>query len=211
MHGLRLATSAALATICLGSLASCVSLNASKHTYDIVSPALRLNGADLRMQVKPEGTAGGSYAVSAMVVSAAVATFDGPFRWRIEAIGEPGKQQSLVVHRIRTRTARTKRDEWYPTTHLGKRADFKPVQDKPGLARAIYPIPGLLQVKPREDGALEILVDLTVVATGRAERKLVRFRMDPSQKRHDEFIFVPTEIVKSIGQSPADWDESGWD
>ena len=193
------------------SLASCVSLNAKKHTYGVVSPAVRLNGADLRMQVKPEGTTGGSYAVSAMVVSAAVATFDGPFRWRIEASGETGKQESLVVHRIRTRTTKTHRDEWYPAAHLGKRADFKPVKDKPGVARAVYPIPGLLQVKPREDGGLEILVDATVVAKGRAERKLVRFRMDPSQKRQDEFIFVPTEIVRSIGESPADWDESGWD
>jgi hypothetical protein len=34
--------------------------------------------------------------------------------------------------------------------------------------------------------------------------------MDPSQKRQDEFIFVPTEIVKSIGKSPADWEDKGW-
>lgn len=211
MHGSRVAARAALGAVCLVSLASCVSLNAKKHTYGVVSPAVRLNGADLRMQVKPEGTSGGTYAVSAMVVSAAVATFDGPFRWRIEATGETGKHESLVVHRIRTRTATTRRDEWYPTAYLEKRADFKLAKDKPGVARAVYPIPGLLQVKPRVDGALEILADATVVAKGRAERQQVRFRMDPSQKRQDEFIFVPTEIVKSFGESPADWDDSGWD
>jgi hypothetical protein len=61
------------------------------------------------------------------------------------------------------------------------------------------------------DGALEVFVDLTVVAESRRERKLVRFRMDPSQKRQDEFIFVPTEIINSIGKSMADWDETGWD
>ena len=211
MHGLRLATSAALATAFCASLTGCVSLTAKKHTYGAVSPAVRLNGAEIQMQVKPEGTDGGTYAVSAMVVSAAMATFDGPFRWRIEASGEMGKQEFLVVHRIRTRTAKTQRDEWYPAEHLGKRASFKPSKGETGITRAIYPIPGLLQVKPRADGALEIVVDLTVVAEGRSERKRVRFRMDPSQKRADEFIFVPTEIVKSIGQSPADWDESGWD
>lgn len=163
------------------------------------------------MQVKPEGTDGGTYALSAMVVSAAMATFDGPFRWRIEATGETGRQEYFVVHRIRTRTEKTRRDEWYPADHLGRRAEFKQSKGEAGATRAIYPIPGLLQVKPRVDGALEILADLTVVTKGRNERKLVRFRMDPSQKRQDEFIFVPTEIVKSIGQSPADWEEIGWD
>ena len=211
MHGPRLATRAALAAVFFAAPTSCVSLNAKKHTYGAASPAVHLNGADVRMQVKPEGTDGGTFAVSAMVVSAAIATFDGPFRWRIEATGEPGKQEFLVVHRIRTRTAKTHRDEWYPTAHLGQRAAFKPSNREKGTTRAIYPVPGLLQVKPRTDGALEIVVDLTVVANGRHERKLVSFHMNPSQKRQDEFIFVPTEIVKSIGQSPADWDESGWD
>ncbi len=163
------------------------------------------------MQVKPEGTDGGSYAISAMVVSAAVATFDGPFRWRVEATGQSEVQESLVIHRIRTRTGKTKRDEWYPVEHLGKRADFKQAKGETGVTRAVYPIPGLLVVKPRVDGALEISVDLTISASDRRERKRVIFKMDPSQKRQDEFIFVPTEIVNSFGKSPEDWEESGWD
>ena len=211
MHGAGLATRAALGGQLLVALTGCVSLTAKKHTYGAVSPAVHLGGAEIRMQVKPEGTDGGTYALSAMVVSAAIATFDGPFRWRIEATGETGRQEYLVVHRIRTRTAKTHREEWYPTDHLGMRVDFKASKGEAGITRAIYPIPGLLQVKPRVDGALEILVDLTVVTNARGGRKLVSFRMDPSQKRQDEFIFLPTEIVKSIGQSPADWDESGWD
>ena len=104
-----------------------MSLIAKKNTYDSAasSPPVRVNGAEIRMQVKPEGTSGGSYALSAMVVSAAVATLDGPFRWRIEATGEAGRQEYLVVHRIRTRTGKTGRDEWYPAGLLGKKADFK--------------------------------------------------------------------------------------
>ncbi len=194
-------------------MSGCISLIAKKHTYGTAasSPPVRVNGTDIRMQVKPEGTEGGSYALSAMVVSAAVATFDGPFRWRLEATGEMGKQESLVVHRIRTVTGKTKRDEWYPVAHLGKRADFTRRKGETGAIRAVYPIPGLLQVKPLEDGALDVYVDLTVVSKGRSERKLVQFRMDPADKRQDEFIFVPTEIVQSIGKSPADWEDTGWD
>ena len=163
------------------------------------------------MQVKPEGTAPGSYTLSAMVVSAAVATLEGPFRWRLNATGVAGKQKSLVVHRIRTRTSKSSRDEWYPVSYLGKRADFSPRSGSATVTRAIYPIPGLLKVQPKEDGALDVFVDLTVNSAGKSERKLVHFRMDPSDKRQDEFIFVPTEIVKSFGQSTADWDDSGWD
>jgi len=163
------------------------------------------------MQVKPEGTDGGSYALSAMVVSAAVATMDGPFSWRLEATGVSGIHESLVIHRIHTRTSKSKRDEWYPASHLGRRADFKVVKSAPGSSRAVYPIPGLLVVKPIEDGNLEVTVDLTVRAKGHGERKLVRFRMDPSRKRQDEFIFLPAEIVRSIGKSPSEWEDPGWD
>ncbi len=210
MHGGRLIARAALLCGILVT-SSCVSLIASKHTYSTSSPAVRVNGADIRMQVKPEGSTGGSYSFSAMVVTAAVATFDGPFRWRIEATGEPGKHEALVVHRIHTRTTTTRRDEWYPATGLGKRAEF--IKDKESVekARAAYPIPGLLMVKPLEDGELEVTVDLTVIANGRSERKRVRFRMDPSQKRQDEFIFLPAEIVENIGKSPDQWEEKGWD
>lgn len=213
MHGGQLAARAALLIIGLGSLTSCVSLIAKKNTYDVAasSPAVRVNGADIRIQLKPEGTSGGNYAVSAMVVSAAVATLDGPFRWRIEGVGQPGKHDYLVVHQIRTRTGTSKRDEKFPAGLLGKKAEFKAAKNDPASTRAVYPIPGRLEVKPREDGALEILVDLTVVTSGKGVRQQVRFRMDPSEKRQDEFIFLPTEIIQNIGKSPADWDEKGWD
>ncbi len=210
MHGFRPAARVALIFGLLGS-AGCMNLVAKKHTYAAASSPVRVNGADIRMQVKPEGTDGGSYALSAMVVTAAVATFDGPFSWRLEATGKAGELESLVVHRIHTRTGKTKRDEWYPASHLNKRADFKPVKADLTSSRAVYPIPGLLVVKPREDGNLVVTVDLTVRAHGRAERKLVRFRMDPSEKRGDEFIFLPAEIVENIGKSPAEWEDPAWD
>jgi hypothetical protein len=188
-----------------------MSLIGSKHTYTASSPPIAVKGAAIRMQVRPEGTAGGSYAFSAMVVGAAVATFDGPFRWRLEATGRTGSHESLVVHRIHTRTATTRRDEWYPVDHLGKRAEFFNVRKEPGVARAVYDIPGLLVVKPREDGALEVTVDLTVRADSRSERRQVRFRMDPAQQRQDEFVFLPAEIVKGISTPPEEWEDPGWE
>jgi hypothetical protein len=213
MHGCRLPARAALVAIGSIALSGCISLIAKKHTYGTAasSPPVRVNGTDIRMQVKPEGTEGGSYALSAMVVSAAMATFDGPFRWRLEASGEMGLQEYFVVHRIRTVTSKTRRDEWYPASHLGKRADFTRPKGETGATRAVYPIPGLLKVKPLEDGALDVYVDLSMVSAGRSERKLVHFRMNPSDKRQDEFIFLPTEIVRSIGKSPENWDDAGWD
>jgi len=210
MHGIRLTASASLISGACLSLSSCVSLMAKKNSYSS-SPLVRVNGAEIRMQVKPQGTSGGSYAVSAMIVSAAVATFDGPFSWRLEALGQPGKHQYLIVHRIRTRTSLSKRDEWYPAAHLGRRSDFRLPKGELQTSRAVYPVPGLLQVKPKEDGALDVMVDLTIVAKPGSERKIIRFRMDPSQSRQDEFIFIPTEIVQSIGKSTEDWQDQGWD
>ena len=202
-----------MAVIFAGILGGCVGIRANKRSYDsgASSPPVIVNGTEIRMRVKPEGIAPGRFTVSAMVVSAAVATLDGPFRWRFEATGEVGKQESLVIHRIRTRTAKTFRDEWYPADRLGKRADFTRKEGATGPTRAVYPIPGLLRVMPKEDGALDVEVDLTVTTVDRNVRKTVSFRMEPSEKRQDEFVFIPTEIVESIGKSTADWDDKGWD
>lgn len=194
-------------------LTNCVSMRATKHTYaaNASSPSVKVNGASVRLQLRPEGTSGGSYVVSAMVVAAAVTTLDGPFRWRIEATGQENHHESMVIHRLRTQTKLTKRDEWYPTRYLGKPADFTKPTGSRSPWRAVFEIPGTLQVKPREDGALEILADLSIRADGQTQRKIVKFRLDPSQTRQDEFIFVPTEIVKSIGKPMSEWDETGWD
>lgn len=194
-------------------LGGCVSMRATKHTYaaNASSPAVKVNGANVRLQLRPEGTSGGSYVVSAMVVAAAVTTLDGPFRWRIEATGQENHHESMVVHRLRTQTKLTKRDEWYPTRYLGKSVDFTKPSGSGNPWRAVFEIPGTLEVKPREDGALEILADLSIRADGKTQRKVVKFRLDPSKSRQDEFIFVPTEIVRSIGKPMSEWEETGWD
>lgn len=188
-------------------------LVAKKHRYDAAasSPPVTVNGARLRLQLKPEGSAGGSFAVSAMVVGAAVATLDGPFRWRIEASDESGHCEWLTIHRLRTRTAGSGRDEAFPREHLGQRAEFLKPVGSAGPARAVYEIPGLLQVKPRDDGDLEIDADISVKGNGRITRKQVRFRLKPSEKRQNEWIFVPTEIVRSFGKDRESSREKGWE
>lgn len=180
-----------------------------KHTYG--GGAATVNGAEIRLRVKPEGTAGGSYVMSAMVAGVAVATLDGPFRWRIEGTGVHGRQESMVVRRLKTRTEKTKREEWYPASHLGRKVEFLRLKGDRGAVRAVYEIPGLLKVKPKEDGALEVLADVTVTASGKSERKLVRFRLDPAEKRQDEFIFLPAEIVRSVRDGPEAADAGSWD
>lgn len=212
MHSIRRPASLCVLALVF-PLTGCVSLMATKHSYaaDASSPAVKVNGADIRLQLNPQGTDGGSYVVSAMVVSAAVTTMDGPFKWRLEAIGEPNRHEWLTVHRIRTRTTVTKRDEWYPTSYLDQRADFRRRSGTEDKWRAVYEIPGLLKVKPREDGALEVLADITVRASGKNERGVVKFRLDPSKGRRDEFVFLPSEIVKSIGKPMEDWEDPGWD
>ncbi len=191
-------------------LAGCASLSANKRTYSGGAGA-EVNGARLVLQVRPEGEVPGSMMFSAMVVSAGVATLDGPFAWRVEATGAAGRHEELVVHRLHTRTAVSGRSEWYPAAQLGRRALFRPVKDAPGTVRARYDIPGLLQVKPREDGALTVTADVSVKAGGRWRRAVVRFRLEPDEKRHAEVIFLPAEIVRGIGTDPADWEDPMWD
>lgn len=212
MHGITLRTSVWLVLAAFASgLSGCAVLAAKKHTYLGESRGLPLNGAKVRMQVKPEGESGGSYALSAMIVSAATGTMDGPFRWRFIATGITGRHERLIVHRIETRTSKTKRHEAYPAEKLGRCVDFRRVKANPAQSRAKFEVPGLLLVKPRVDGALDVRAFVSIAARGKRESRWLEFHMDPTRKDQREFVFIPAEIVKSIGASPADWDDTGWD
>ncbi|BCX50082.1 hypothetical protein HAHE_39900 [Haloferula helveola] len=201
---------AVLLVPCLLALSSCMGLRATKHTY-ASGPSADVGGARVRLGFRPEGTKGPSFMMSAMVVGGGVATLDGPFRWRVEALGETGRHESLVVHRIRTRTSKTGRDEWFPAGELGRRAEFRALKGKEGVVRARYPIPGLLKVIPEEDGALDVWVDVAVSGPEGTRRKTLQFRMDPTVKSQNEVVFLPVEIARSIGTDPADWEDSMWD
>lgn len=196
--------------IALG-LSNCASLISEKNTYSHDGPAVKIHGAFVRMQVSPQGSGNGSMALTAMVVSTAIAKLEGPFRWRIEAQGTPGVHQSLVVHRIHTTTELSKRSEWYPAHLLNQKAVFRAKKDHPGFSLARYEIPGLLKVDSRTDGTLTILADLSVRSTSGSERKLVPFRLAPQHKKENEMIFLPVEIVKTAGKDWEDLEDPNWD
>lgn len=190
----------------------CIGFYGKRSTYGGSGSAVAVNGAEVSMQVKPEGTSGGSYALSAMVVGVGVANLDGPFRWRIEAEGREGIHEALYVTRIRTKTLLTKRDELYPDRWLGDKIPFSKKQSYPdGVVKAVFEIPGRLEVKPKEDGALEVLADVTIQARGKRVGKTVKFLLDPASKDDREVIFLPAEIVSSIGKPMSEWEEEGWD
>jgi len=212
MNFLRNATtlisSAAIATC----FSSCVGIYGTRSTYGSNSEAVDVNGAKVSMIVKPEGTRGPTYAVSAMVVGVGVANLDGPFRWRIEAVGKEGVHGAMYVQRLRTLTSITRRDEWFPEKWLGERVDFtRRHSDPAGVVKAVFDVPGLLVVKPKEDGALDALADVIIEADGKRTRKTVKFRLDPTRKKDREMIFLPAEIVNSIGKPMSEWEEKGWD
>jgi len=200
------------AAVCAAALlcAGCAAFRAEKRTYAGHGGA-EVGGARVVLQVKPEGSAGGSFMFSAMVLGAGMATLDGPFSWRIVATGRQGVHEQLVVHRLHTRTAKTKREEWFPKDQLGRYAEFRKVRGEPGVVRARYPIPGRLEVKPGEDGAITVTADVSVMARGRWKRATVKFHLDPDEKIQSEVIFLPAEIIESIGVDPEDWDDPMWD
>ena len=118
------------------TLSSCMGITGKKHTYIESGSSVDVGGAAVDIDFKPQGTRSGSVMLSAMVVGGGRAEFDGPFAWRVEAYGEPGLHERLVVHRIRTRTEKTGRDEWFPQSELGKYATFKSLSDHSGKSRA---------------------------------------------------------------------------
>jgi hypothetical protein len=201
---------AAIIAIAAG-LSNCASIISQKNTYGHEGPGVKINDATVRMQVSPQGAGNGSVALTAMVVSTAIAKLEGPFRWRIEAQGTPGVHQSLVVHRIHTTTELSKRSEWYPAHLLNQKANFRVSKDHPEVARARYEIPGLLQVDSQKDGKLTILADISVSSGKGRERKLVKFRLAPQHKKANEMIFLPVEIVKSAGKDWEDMEDPSWD
>lgn len=193
-------------------LSSCFSLIGTRSTYQGGGNSVTVNGAQVAMEVRPEGTTGPNVALSAMVVGVGVANLDGPFRWRISAVGEEGVHEAMYVTAIRTVTSKSGRDEWYPKKYLGGRTPFlKKKRYAEGEVRAEFEIPGKLVVKPLEDGYLDVLVELAIESKSKRVKKVVRYRLDPTKKKENQTIFVPAEIISHIGKPMSEWEDSGWD
>ncbi|MBK1835144.1 hypothetical protein [Roseibacillus ishigakijimensis] len=190
----------------LGLLSSCAQFFVKEKTY-LPTGSATVNGAEVASAVKGMGGKSG-LSVSAMVYSAASGETDGPFLWRIEARGEEGVHESLTVHRLRVKTEKTGRNEPFPAKWLGTAAPFEPLKGKKneGTTFAKFQLPGKLEVFPESDGRITLEADLTVRAGGRNERRQLTFVMEPSVGRKTENLFLPGEIIGSLGkEDPTEW------
>jgi len=185
------------------ALTSCGHIYTKKVGY-AESSISEVNGAKVNAAFRPNG-GNGSFSFSALVYTAGAAKLEGPFLWRMQAQGEEGKHESMIIHRVKVLTSKTKREEWFPTEYLGKPIEFQPYKKTPGQSFAYFQMPGELKVLPEEDGAVSLLVDVTIKTLSKSERKTVRYSMAPSTKSDVEFIFLPTEIVNSFSPDPRAW------
>jgi len=192
-----------LVVVCLCSLTSCGHIVTKSHTYH-KSDAVEINGAKLRGAVKPMGGKSG-FSLSAMIYMAGSATLDGPFIWRFEAEGLEGQHQSMIVHRVKVVTSKTKRSDWYPQKHLGYLTPFEPVKGEPGVVYAVFQIPGKLKVYPRDDGDITIFADISITSKDGKKRSLVKFNLAAETTKDVEFISIPSEIIKGSDEDPRDW------
>lgn len=189
------------------SLSSCAQFFVKDRTYEATG-GLELNGAEVTSNVKPMGGKAGA-SISAMVYNAGFGETDGPFLWRIEALGQEGVHESLTVHQILVRTEKTKRSEPYPAKWLGTDSPFELMRGKEnkGKVFAKFQMPGELEVFPEVDGKITMEADLSIKANGKSERRKVTFAMEPKIGRETQTIFVPTELVNSFGRKdPTEWD-----
>ena len=187
-------------------LNSCAHFMVKEKTY-VTEGGSEINGAAVTSAVKGMGGKAGM-SVSAMVYNAATGTTDGPFLWRIEARGEEGVQESMIVHSLRVKTSKTKRNEPFPSEWLNKSAPFELLKGKKNAGKtfAKFQLPGKLEVFPEVDGEITMTADLSIKANGRTERKTLTFEMEPQVGRKNEMIFLPKEIVTSLGRKdPTEW------
>jgi len=168
------------------------------------SPSVKLNGAEVSSAFYPNGGSGG-LSLSAMVYMAGAVKLEGPFLWRVQATGENGKHQAMKVHRIHVVTEKTKRSEWFPTSYLNDWHEFKEYTKTPDEVYAYFQLPGELKVMPQEDGVVSLSVDVSIKTKSTTSRKLIKFKLEPSETSETEFIFIPSEVSKSFNPDPRDW------
>lgn len=195
-----------VALVSVFSLNSCAHFFVKEKTY-VAEGESQVGGAMVTSAVKGMGGKAG-ISVSAMVYNAATGETDGPFLWRIEARGEEGVHESLTVHSLRVETEKTNRSEPFPGKWLNEAAPFEPLKGKENAGKtfAKVQLPGRLEVFPEVDGEITMVADLSVKANGRSERKSLTFKMQPQVGRKNEVVFLPKEIVNSLGQKdPLEW------
>lgn len=197
-----------ISSLAISLLSSCGHIFTKSDTYD-TSASVVVNGAKVTSGVKPNGGKAG-FGISAMIYMAGSAKLEGPFKWRIEAEGVADDHTSMVVHRLKVETSKTKRNEWFDSKKLGYKTKFINYKKEEGKSYAVYQVPGILKVYPEKDGDIAIIADITITNKKRSQRKLVKFSLRAEQdKKETDFVFFPAEIVNSFGQrDPREWEMS---
>lgn len=188
-------------------LPSCMGVYLNENDYQASSPSTQINGADVRIALKPMG--GKSYgSASAMVVGVGAGSTDGPFIWRVEGEGVEGVHEKLWVNNIKVTTGATGRSEPLPKNYLDFSSEFKPMKGKAnaGKSFANHQFPGKLEVYPKKDGAITIKADVSVKTNKSIQRKTLNYSLSPNASKGFDSIFIPTEIIKSFGRKdPTEW------
>ena len=187
---------------------SCVGVYLRDNTYEASTKPVDINGAQVKIAVKPMGGKGyGS--LSALVIAIGAGSTDGPFIWRVEGEGQEGDQSYLWVNNINVETANTNRNEPYDKKFLNFKSEFKPQKGKKNAGKtfANHQIHGELLVYPKVDGEITITASVSVKNNdGKIETKTIVFKLAPNSSNEFESIFLPTEIINSFGkEDPTEW------
>lgn len=187
---------------------SCMGIYLKENTYEASTTPVEINGADVKIAVKPMG--GDMYgSFSAMLVGFGAGKTDGPFIWRVEGLGKTEEQLSLWVNDIKVETSTTNRSELFDKKLLNFKADFKPMKGKENAEKtfANLQIPGELLVYPKKDGDIKITANVSVKNTaGVIKSKTIVFHLKPNSSNEFESVFLPTEIINSFGKKdPTEW------
>jgi len=143
---------------------------------------------------------------SAMIYTAGSAKLKSPFKWRILATGKPEEHTSLIIHSVTVNTTTSKRKNIYPKNQLPPDATFLPYAKTPEISYAVTQFPGLLEIDPEKDGTSTMTVDLTVRTKSSSKRETLTFTLVRKNEKKTEFLFFPSEIVKSFGpEDPREW------
>ena len=91
--------------------------------------SVEINETKVNSAVKPMGGKDG-ISLPAMVYSAGTGSLDGPFRWRVEAVGEEGVHEWIHVNRATVTTEKTKwvLFELEPESQWNTKTVFLPVE-----------------------------------------------------------------------------------
>lgn len=189
-------------------LTSCISFYLRDNTYKAnESSTVVINGAKVNCAMDPAG-GGAFFSGSALIFGGGAGRTDGPFNWRIEALGEKGVHTYLNVHSVSVKTEKTNRDEKYPAKYVNNKQPFNEMRGKDNINSnfAKYRFPGKLEVYPKKDGIVTITAEISVSSEKKTERKTVRFTLDPLNKNRVDNVFIPAEIINSFRKKdPTEW------